>query len=138
MHMKSRKLIPVILALFALLAGILACSFSTEPTASNFYMASDAQGNNKTTVFSSSDDFFVFFDVSGIEPGTSFQAQWYVLDLPEEDPNTPFQTTDYTYEEGVTTIYFQLTNASGWPVSNYRVEVYMNGAKVGEQQFSVQ
>jgi hypothetical protein len=101
-------------------------------------MASDAGGNNRTTVFSSSDDFFVFFDVSGIEPGTNFQAQWYVLDLPEEDPNTPFQTTDYAYEEGVTTIYFQLTNASGWPVSNYRVEVYMNGAKVGEQQFSVQ
>ncbi|HXF86113.1 MAG TPA: hypothetical protein VNK49_12070 [Anaerolineales bacterium] len=129
----------ILFAAATLVAVSLACAaLSPQPTASNFYMATDESGETRTTVYSSDDDFFIFFDVSGIEPGTQFQARWYVLDLEGEDPNTPFQTTDYFYEEGVSTIYFQLTNDSGWPSATYRVEIYMNGTKVGEQQFSVQ
>jgi hypothetical protein len=118
----------------------LACNALAAPTpgASNFYMATDKDGNNRTSVFSPNDDFYVFFDVAGIEVGTPFQSRWYALDVEGEDPNTPFQTIDYTYEADVANIYFQLTNSNGWPVGNYKVEVYMNNAKVGEQQFSVQ
>jgi hypothetical protein len=101
-------------------------------------MASDVDGNNKTTVFSPDNDFFVFFDVAGIEVGTNFQSRWYALDVEGQDPNEPFQTIDYAYEEGISSIYFQMTSAEPWPVGNYKVEVYMNGAKMGEQTFSVQ
>ena len=45
---------------------------------------------------------------------------------------------DYPYEEGITKIYFLLTSDVPWPVGSYKVEVYMNDAKVGEQTFSVQ
>ncbi len=76
--------------------------------------------------------------MSGIEVGTSFEARWYALDIEGEDPNVPFQTIDYAYEAGISTIYFQLTSSEGWPVGNYKVEVYMSGSKVGEQTFSVQ
>jgi hypothetical protein len=41
-------------------------------------------------------------------------------------------------EEGVGSVYFQLFNDTEWPVGTYRVDVYMEGTKVGEQQFSVQ
>ena len=138
--MKYKKLYPILFAFIALVVASLACSFGApaEPTASNFYMATDQEGNNRTTVFSSTDDFFVHFDVGGIEVGTPFQSRWYVLDVEGQDPNTPFQTIDYAYEEGIGNIYFQLTNADGWPVGSYKVEIYMNGTKVGEQLFSVQ
>ena len=138
--MKHKKLYPILFGVIAVVAASLACNFGTpaEPTASNFYMATDEAGANQTTVFSPTDDFFVHFDVAGIEAGTPFQSRWYALDIEDEDPNTPFQTIDYTYQEGIGNIYFQLTNSDGWPVGNYKVEVYMNGTKVGEQLFSVQ
>lgn len=138
--MKHKNLYPILFGVFAVVAASLACNFGTpaEPTASNFYMATDEAGANRTTVFSSTDDFFVHFDVAGIEAGTPFQSRWYALDIEGEDPNTPFQTIDYTYQEGIGNIYFQLTSADGWPVGNYKVEIYMNGTKVGEQLFSVQ
>ena len=138
--MKIKKLHSVLLAVTVLMIASLACNLGApaEPTASNFYMATDEAGANQTTVFSTTDDFYVHFDVAGIEAGTPFQSRWYALDIEGEDPNTPFQTIDYTYEEGISNIYFQLTNASGWPVGNYKVEIYMNGTKVGEQTFSVQ
>lgn len=137
--MRNKNLYPVLFAAVLLLAVSLACNFgSTTPGASNFYMATDEAGTNRTNVFAPTDDFYVFFDVTGIEPGTNFESRWYALNIEGEDPNVPFQTIDYDYEEGIGNIYFQLTNDQGWPVGNYKVEIYMNGTKVGEQEFSVQ
>ena len=135
----NKRLYPILLAVIVVVIASLACNaLAPTPGASNFYMATDKDGNNRTTVFSPTDDFFVFFDVAGIEVGTPFQSRWYALDIEGEDPNTPFQTIDYAYEADIANIYFQLTNSDGWPVGNYKVEVYMNDAKIGEQQFSVQ
>ena len=138
--MKDKKFSPVRFAAIALVLVGLACNLGApaEPTVSNIHMATDKDDTNQTTVFAPTNDFFVHFDVGGIEVGTPFQSRWYALDIEGEDPNTPFQTIDYAYEEGIGNIYFQLTNANGWPVGNYKVEIYMNGTKAGEQQFSVQ
>ena len=138
--MRHKKLYPILLAVVALVVGSMACNALAAPSpgASNFYMASDPEGNNRTNVFSPTDDFYVFFDVAGIEAGTQFQSRWYALDIEGEDPSTPFQTIDYAYEADVSNIYFQLTNSDNWPIGNYKVEVFMNGSKIGEQQFSVQ
>lgn len=137
--MRNKNLYPILTAVLVIVIVSLACSsLSPTPGASNFYMATDVDGNNKTTVFSPDNDFFIFFDVAGIEVGTSFQSRWYALDVEGQDPNEPFQTIDYAYEEGITSIYFQMTSAEPWPVGSYKVEVYMNGAKIGEQTFSVQ
>jgi hypothetical protein len=138
--MKNKKLYAVLCAVMVVFIASLACNVGAPatPGASNFYMATDQEGTNRTTVFSPTDDFYVFFDVAGVDTGTNFQSRWYALDIEGEDPNVPFQTIDYAYEENISNIYFQLTNAEGWPVGNYKVEIYMNDVKVGEQQFSVQ
>ena len=101
-------------------------------------MATDSDGNNRTTVFSPTDDFFVFFEVAGIEIGTKFQSRWYALDIEGVDPGTPLETIDYVSEPNIGSIYFQLSPFDSWDPGNYKVEIYMNDAKVGEQQSSVQ
>ncbi len=137
--MKTRKLF-VLSTVVMLLVSMLACSLSslTSPSTSNFYMATDNTGKTHVTSYGTNDDFYVFFDVSNIPTGTKFQAKWYALDVTGQDPNTPFQTTDYTYESGVTSIYFQLTNSGGWPTGHYKVDVFMTGTQIGEQTFTVQ
>jgi hypothetical protein len=135
--MKKRAL-PILLGILALTAAALACGAPAAPGVSNMYMASDQDGTVKTSIFSPGQDFFVFFDVSNVATGTPFQSQWYALNAEGEDPNTAFHTIDYALEQGVTTVYFQLTNPDPWPAGNYRVDIYMNGTKVGEQSFSVQ
>ena len=136
--MKVKKLAPVLFAVFALVFSTLACSLGGEPGVSNIRMATDDTGDTTTTSYSPSQDFYVFFDANSIETGTPFQGRWYALDIEGEDPNTPFSTIDYNLEDGVTSVYFQLFSDTEWPVGTYRVEIYMDGAKVGETQFSVQ
>ena len=135
--MKSKNVLPVLLAILALVVSTLACDFGAEPGVSNLRMVTDESGETNTTSYSSSEDFYVFFDVTLVEVGTYFEAQWYALDIEGEDPNTPFTSIEYNLEEGADSVYFQLFNDSDWPTGTYRVEVYMEGVKVGEQQFSV-
>ncbi|MFT3895655.1 MAG: hypothetical protein QM730_28885 [Anaerolineales bacterium] len=133
-----KKLFPVLLAMLALALATLACNVGGEPGVSNVRMTTDDTGDTATTTYASTDPFFVFFDVNAIEAGTSFESRWYALNVEGQDPNTPFKTIEYAYKEGNRKIYFQLTTDVEWPVSTYRVEIYMNGEKVGEQQFDVQ
>jgi hypothetical protein len=132
-----KKLVPVLLAVLALVFSVMACNVGGEPGVSNVRMATDDTGDTATTEYATTDPFYVFFDVNQIEPGTSFESRWYVLNYEGQDPNTPFKTIEYSYEEGNRMIYFQLTSDVEWPVSAYRVEIYMNGVKSGEVQFDV-
>ena len=133
-----KKSFPVLLALLALVFSVLACSLGGEPGVSNIRMVTDDTGDTATTVYTSTDAFYVFFDVNAIEPGTMFESRWYVLNFEGQDPNTPFKTIEYSYEEGNRMIYFQLTSDTEWPASAYRVEIYMDGVKAGEATFDVQ
>ena len=135
--MNSKKL-SILIAVVVLLASVLACGSSVPAGVSNIYMANDVDGNNKTTTFASNDVIYVFFDVNQIESGAQFQINWYALDVEGQDPATPFVVTDYTYT-GEATVYAQIESTTGgFPAANYKVEIYLDGAKVGEQQFNVQ
>jgi hypothetical protein len=126
------------LALLAILVATLACGAPTGPSATNFRMTTDEDGKNTTTTYSPDQAFNVFFDVSGIDPGTQFEAKWYAVNVEGFDSSEPLKVTDYAYEEGVSSVYFQLTYSDNWPSGTYRVEVYMAGTKIGEEQFSVE
>lgn len=138
--MKLNRLFRILCAIVVLVLASLACNAAepATPGVSNIYMANDEAGTNKLTTFAPTDDFYVFFDVNAVDAGTSFQSRWYALNIEGVDASTPVQTIDYSYEEGIKNIYFQLTNDTEWPVGDYKVEIYMNGAKVAEQAFNVQ
>ena len=100
-------------------------------------MATDDQGTNKTSTFAPTDALILFFDVNGVQNGTPFEARWYVLNVANQDPNTPFKIMDQNYSSGTTTLRFPLTNTGNWPIGQYRVDIYMSGNQVGQVQFTV-
>ncbi len=131
----------VLLSVMAVLMSVLACSlFSTTPTVSNVRLATDETGNTKVTSYTPSQSFFVFADLSDIKVGSTIEARWYAANVNGVDANKLINTSDYTYESGITYIYFKLgtTDGSDWPTGTYRVEIYLDGTKVGEQSFDVQ
>ncbi len=138
--MNTRKL-SIMLASIVLLASILACStLTTTPTISNIRMTTDKSGNTTTSSYAPSAAFYVFADLNGLAKGSVVQAKWYAVNAQGLDPNTVLNTSDYTYESGISYVYFQLTTSDGsdWPTGSYKVELYLDGAKVGEQGFTVQ
>ncbi len=138
--MKTRKL-SIALASMVLLAGILACTaLTTTPTVSNIRMTTDKSGNTTTSKYAPGDAFYVFADLSGLSKGQVVEAKWYAVNVQGLDPNAALNTSDYTYESGISYVYFQLTTSDGsdWPTGSYRVEIYLDGVRVGEQGFTVQ
>ena len=135
--MKRRNVFPVLFAVIALVFSALACNFGGEPGVSNIRMTTDDSGETTTTSYATADDFYVFFDVTLVDAGTPFEGRWFALNIEGEDPNTPFSTIEYNLEDGVGQVYFQLYSDVEWPVGDYRVDIYMDGEKVGGQEFSV-
>lgn len=137
--MKSR-IWPLVLSAVALVFAVMACAgIETTPTVSNIRMTTDDAGETPTSTYAPGDDFFVFADLAGIEVGSLIQSKWYAVDVEGVDPNTEINTSDYTYEAGIGYVYFQLSTSDGgdWPPGSYRVELYLDGTKVGEQGFAV-
>ena len=130
----------VLVTIGTLAAAILACSAgATAPAVSNIRMTTDDTGETPTSMYSPGDQFFVFADLDGIQAGSTIQAKWYAVDAEGVEQNFEINTSDYTYEAGIGYVYFQLSTSDGgdWPQGSYRVELYLDGTKVGEQGFTV-
>ena len=129
-----------ILALMPILLAILACSgIETTPSVSNIRMATDDTGATPTSSYAPGEEFYVFADVDALEVGSLIQAKWYAVEVQDLEPNLEISTSDYSYEAGIGYVYFQLSTSDGgdWPPGSYRVELFLDGTKVGEQTFAV-
>jgi len=136
--MNSRKF-SVLLAVIALVVSTLACSFGGgEPSLTNPRMSTDSEGNNATTVYSSSDAFYAVADLSNVETGSVVDAKWYLVSAADYDAGE-LQTTSLTIEDKSLYNYvsFELTNDAGWPVGEYKVELYLDGTLSQTINFSV-
>ncbi len=133
--------LPILLAASAVFAVTLACSaLASTPTVSNIRMTTDDTGKTTTSNYASGDKFYVFADLSGITAGSVIEAKWYAVNVTGVNANSEINTSDYTYVSGVGFVYFQLSTNDGsdWPTGSYRVELYLDGTKVGDQGFTVQ
>jgi|AP12_2_1047962.scaffolds.fasta_scaffold05991_2 hypothetical protein len=138
------KKFSVVLALLALLISTVACSLFTgglrELSLENLRMAYDQDGRNLTTAFSSSDIFYVVGDLNNAPAGTIVEAKWIAVQIEDYDSGELIyeqSINDFTDESFTGTIYFQLSNDSGWPSGAYKVDVYLDGSFVQSVPFSV-
>jgi hypothetical protein len=132
---------PILLAVLALVLASLACSvLNRELSLSNLRMAFDQDGVNPTSSFSSSDVFYAVADLDNAPSGTAVVAKWIAVNIEGEEPGSVFQeqTLDISEESFSGTIYFQLSNDSGWPAGTYKVELYLNGTLSQSIEFGVQ
>jgi hypothetical protein len=137
--------ITIFLILLTLLIGTLACNLVTggppEIGLKNLRTAFDEDGKSLTTVFSSSDVFYVVGDLNNAPAGTVVDAKWLAVQIEGyEQGELIYEQTisDFTEESFTGTIFFQLSNDSGWSVGDYKADIYLDGNFVQSIPFSVQ
>ena len=137
--MKNR--VSILLAVLALIVASLACSLvETEMGMDNLRLAFDSDGESPTTVFAPGDVFYAVADLTNAPAGTVASAQWIVVDIEDMESGEVIYEqaiNDFTDDSFTGTIYFQLSNDDGWPVGEYKVDVYLNETFVQSAVFSV-
>jgi hypothetical protein len=138
------KKLPVLLAAVALFIATLACSLFTgrpaEMSLEGLHMAFDENGKSPTTVFSPTDIFYVVGDLQNAPAGTVVEAKWLAVQIEGYAPGELIYEqaiSDFTEESFSGTIYFQLSNDSGWPTGEYQADIYLDGTFVQSASFSV-
>jgi len=139
------KKVPVLLALIALFVASMACNLinagPAEMSLDNVRSSFDQEGDNPTTVFSPSDVFYVVGYLDNAPAGTVVEAKWLASQIEGYDSGELIyeqSINDFTDESFSGTIYFQLSNDSGWPVGEYKADIYLNGNFSQSVSFSVQ
>lgn len=130
-----------LLAVLALVISSLACRFGAEMSLENLQLAFDSDGKKPTTVFSPNDVFYAVADLKNAPAGTVVTAQWIGVDIEEIDPGEIIyeqSINDFTDDSFSGTIYFKLSNDSGWPEGEYKVEVFLNDTLIQSATFYVQ
>ena len=100
------------------------------PYIADAYMALDAEGEQQTNVFSSSDIFYAHIQLENAPDDTQIKAVW------TDSVNSFTYETDFV--SGSDWIYFELSNSEPWPAGGYQVEFYINGNFDTLIEFSVQ
>ena len=136
-----RKIVPMILALTALVVASLACGlFSPEMSLTKLRLAFDEDGNSPTTVYAPSDVFYAVGELQNAPAGTVVKAVWRAAQIEGYEPDEIIyeqEINDFTGESFDGTIYFQLSNDSGWAVGVYKVDILLNGTLIASLPFSV-
>jgi hypothetical protein len=138
------KRLSVFLALLVLLISSLACSLVTggsrEVSLENLRMAFDEDGNSPTTVYSVSDIFYAVGDLKNAPAGTVVEIKWLAEQIDGYNSGELIYEqaiNDFTEESFTGSIYFQLSNDSGWPAGEYKADIYMDGNLIQSVPFSV-
>jgi hypothetical protein len=136
----NKRTLPIFLAVFALMAASIACSFGGELSLSNARTAYDEDGAQPTSVFAPSDAIYVVADLSNAPVGTVVNSKWYYVSVEGVAPNTLIDEADITIDQESFsgTVHFFFPAGSDWPVGTYAVELYLNGTLSQSVTFSVQ
>jgi hypothetical protein len=139
--MKSKKL-SIVVAVLALIISTLACSFgSSEPTLSNVRTAKDENGDQTSSVFSTTDTIYVVGDISNGKQGNVVSSKWMVSNVEGYDPGYVIDSVDLTLDKdqfSYSVNFFFEPPTDGWPAGTYKVEVSFNGVLNSTVEYTVQ
>jgi hypothetical protein len=127
------RALPTRLAIVALLALFAACGSGLSVTGIQLGRSINADGTvaNHTTVFKPDDSVYVSVGTSGVGSAT-LSVKWMYRGHLLGEP-----TKKVSYRDEATT-EFHLQSATGFPVGEYTVEVFLNGQSVGTRTFRVE
>jgi hypothetical protein len=127
------RTLPTRLAIVVLMALFAACGSGLSVTGIQLGRSINADGTvaNHTTVFKPDDSVYVSIATSGVGSATLSVKWMYQRHLLGE----PTKKVSYRDEAATE---FHLQSATGFPVGEYTVEVFLNGQSAGTRTFRVE
>jgi hypothetical protein len=91
-----------------------------------------------TTVFNSSSVVHAVVKIEDSPVGTTFTAEFYVVDVGDAaEPNSLITSTDLV-ADGTRYLDFNLTPTTSWPAGTYRVDIRVNGVLDQRVEYTVE
>jgi hypothetical protein len=134
--MNSKKL-SILLVVITLMISISACAFG-EPTLSNVRTTKDENGNQASTIFSTTDTIYVVGNLSNGVKGNVVSCKWIVSNVNGYKAGYVINQSDFTLEQNAFSYAINFYITPPIPAGAYKVEIYFNGALNATIDFTVQ
>jgi hypothetical protein len=115
-----------------------AAAWAGEPRFEGMVL-SDAKGGAAKNVFNpKTAKVYLTGKLQDMPAGAKVKAVWIAEKTNAAPPNYQIDATEHTTSRGMNNASFALSGPNaGWPVGDYRVELFINGKKAGTHRFSV-
>ncbi len=127
----------LVLLVLVLASALVACGPPPPPSIDGVTLATSVDSSFKAvdvvTSFKPTDKFYASVQVSNVIVGTKVEARWYF----GADEITGGRTSITSDKAGSGYYSFSLTNASPFPVGDYKVEIYLDGTLIKTVSFKV-
>ncbi len=119
-------------------ALLAAAAWAGEPRFEGLVL-SDAKGGAAKNVFSpKTPKVFLAAKLQDMPAGAKVKVVWIAEKTKAAPPNYQIDATEHTTSRGTNNATFALNGPNaGWPVGDYRVDLFINGKPAGTQRFSV-
>jgi hypothetical protein len=132
--MNKRTLFAMIVIIALALTSV-SCEFSVSTASiSSAKLTADSTSGVETAVFKPDQTFYDIVSIANAPDTTKVKVVWYIVN----DAGVATQIIDKEIVGSGSPIIFNATNANAWPVSKYKVELYLNDKLDRTQEFSVQ
>lgn len=95
-------------------------------------IGSDKRITDKTNDFRPTDTIYVAVETRGSGASTPLQARWTY-----QDGQVVEESSQNIVASGEDVTEFHISKPSGWPKGKYKVEILLNGASAGSEDFEV-
>ncbi len=131
----NKRMLLIGFAISMLVFASFACEASTSTAnIASAKLASDSAGTAETTTFAPDQTFYLVVDLANAPSDTKVKAVWYSVD----EAGAATQLAEKEIVGSGSPISFNASNSNGWPVGNYKVELYLNDKLDKTLEFMVQ
>lgn len=136
--MTVKRAVALIASAVAAGTFLAAAAWAGEPRFEGMVL-SDAKGGAAKSVFTSkTPKVFLTGKLQDMPTGAKVKVVWIAEKTKAAPPNYEIDTTDHKTSRGTNNASFALNRPNaGWPVGDYRVDLFINGKPAGTQRFSV-
>lgn len=136
--MTMKRIIVWIASAVAAGTFLAAAAWAGEPRFEGLVL-SDAKGGAAKNVFTSkTPKVFLTGKLQDMPAGAKVKVVWIAEKTKAAPPNYEIDATEHTTSRGTNNATFALNGPNaGWPVGDYRVDLFINGKPAGTQRFTV-
>ena len=126
----------------ALAAAAAALSWSAAvlaaPAYSDLVISDTAEGKEMRTFKPTTAKIYVRSKLTGVDKPVKSKAEWIAVKVDGAPPNHKIDATELNAGPTMNKVQFSFSKpTAGWPVGDYRVDLFLDGKKANEVKFKV-
>jgi hypothetical protein len=126
-------------AAFALLALLVSFGVAAGPQYQGLVISDQKGGASKTTFKTDTPKIYLHANLADVKSGSMLKGDWIAVKTKVAPPNYRIDGTELKVGPLMNQVDFNMSKPNaGWPVGDYRIDLFIDGKPAGNMKFKIE